>query len=384
MQYLGEFLSPQNNISKDQDQLVKYFYFRPDRYDDPDADLENIFIIKNMAEFPKRLDRLAENPLYAIESIDVSKRLSDEELGVKNVSYVVTATYDLYENIKNREDSGGGGGSSSESDNSLKIDEDGNKVEGTILPWKERAKWDFQPVELTVPFTKAYVPNGTSWDEPTVNVVNSAGTIMPAETRKYQLEITYTKNYQSPQEWENISQAVINSKKLDFNFDYRGSFPSGTLLMIPPTYSRNWIEVEEIDDDGKVTKELKDYWTYTIKMIYDKDGHDKVGLDAGTYAKFGSDPTPSQIWEVTIADANTGALIGEPKWVSASEALKEQAMAIKTGRIVNASPITEPVPLKSTGEVDSNALANPTIYSYRTLRFTQYPGRDFTVLPFKN
>jgi hypothetical protein len=39
MQYLGEFLSPTNSISQDQDKLVKYFYFRPDKYENPEADL---------------------------------------------------------------------------------------------------------------------------------------------------------------------------------------------------------------------------------------------------------------------------------------------------------------------------------------------------------
>ena len=110
MQYLGEFLSPNNSIAQDQDKLIKYFYFRPDKYDDPDADLENIFIIKAMEEFPKRLDKLAENEEYAIESIEVSKKLGDDEIGVQDVSYVVTATYDLLENINKREDAGGGGG----------------------------------------------------------------------------------------------------------------------------------------------------------------------------------------------------------------------------------------------------------------------------------
>jgi hypothetical protein len=39
MQYLGEYLLPTNSISKDTDKLTKLFYFRPDKYDNPDADI---------------------------------------------------------------------------------------------------------------------------------------------------------------------------------------------------------------------------------------------------------------------------------------------------------------------------------------------------------
>ena len=74
------FLSPTNSIGIDEDRLVKYFYFRPDNYEDPDADLENIFIIKSLEQFPKRYDLLAENNAYAVDTIEVSKRISDEEV----------------------------------------------------------------------------------------------------------------------------------------------------------------------------------------------------------------------------------------------------------------------------------------------------------------
>lgn len=105
MQYLGDFLSPSNSIGLGEDKLVKYFYFRPDKYEDPTADLENIFIIKAMEEFPQRYDLLAENNLYAVDTIEVSKKISDDEMGVEAVSYIVTAHYDLLTNIQAREDS---------------------------------------------------------------------------------------------------------------------------------------------------------------------------------------------------------------------------------------------------------------------------------------
>jgi hypothetical protein len=393
MQYLGEFLSPNNSISQDQDKLTKYFYFRPDRYDNPEADIENIFKIKDMPEFPKRLDKLSENQAYAIESIEVSKRISDEETGVKKVSYIVTATYDLLENIKKREHSGGGG-TSEKQDTSVTIyvDEDGNKIVGQIPPWKQRASWNFQPIELTVPFLKAYIANSDYWNKPSIDVVNSAGNVIMTETKKFQLEITYQKNYKEPQEWEWIIEPFVNSKAFNLDFDYRGYFEPKTLLLLPPTYSTQWAEIDRLDaegnperdDEGNLIKDIVRYYSYSVRMIYDPEGHDKKLLDIGTYAKFGSDPKPSQIWELSIADANTGMLIGEPKFVSASEVLKEQASAVKNNRIVNASPVTEPVPLTSAGTIDALALTDPVNYPIRTLKFTKYSGMDFNELPFKN
>lgn len=378
MEFLGEFLSPNNSIAQDQDKLTKYFYFRPDKYDNPDADLENIFIIREMEEFPKRLDKLAENEAYAIESIEVSKRVSDDQIGVQDVSYVVTATYDLLENIKKREDQGGGSSSSSDT-SSEKVDENGNSVTSATKPWEYRAKWSFQPIETVVPFKKAYGLNGTVYSSPSVNVVNSAKCMLLAETKRYQLEITYQKNYSSPQSWESILRPYKNAYSFDLDFDYRGSFPAGTLLLLPPTFSTEWHEEEE---NGK--KKWTRYYAYTIRMIYDPDGHDLELLDVGTYALFSGDNTPSQIWEVTVVDQN-GVIEnnGLSKYTSAAEALRMQAAALKAGKNVNASPVTEPLPLDG-GYVYTAAIQDPTTNKYKTRNFVQYPERDFSNLPFKN
>lgn len=390
MQYLGEFLSPNNSIAQDQDKLTKHFYFRPDKYDDPNADLENIFIIKEMEQFPKRLDKLAENEAYAIESIEVSKRVSDDQIGVTDVSYVVTATYDLLTNIKKREDSGGGGGgsssSSSEDNSGTKVDEDGNKVTAETPPWKQRAKWNFQPIEVTVPFTKAYGRDSSYSQQARFDVINSAKCLLLGETKRYQMEITYQKNYKEAQSWEWIDRPYTNFYNFDLNFDYRGSFLSGTLLIFPPAYSREWHEQDKVDKDGQPTgeKELVDYFSYTVKMIYDPEGHDKKFLDVGTYAIFSGDTKPSQIWEVTIVDEN-GVVEngGQPKYTSASEALKLQAQALKSGKSVNASPVTEPLPLTG-GAIHLAAIQDPYNNPYNTISYVQYQKYDFSTLPFKN
>lgn len=386
MQYLGEFLSPNNSIAQDQDKLIKYFYFRPDKYDDPDADLENIFIIKEMDEFPKRLDTLAENEAYAIESIEVSKRLSDDQVGVQDVSYVVTATYDLLENIQKRENSSGGGSGGDDSDDggsSDKVDEDGNSITPQTKPWQYRAKWAFQPIEVVVPFKKAYGVNGTSYSIPIEDVLNSAKCMLIAETKKYQLEITYQKSYQSPQIWESILRPYTNSTAVDLNFDYRGSFPAGTLLLLPPTFSSEWYE-EEYDDNGTTKKRWTRYYSYTVKMIYDPDGHNLELLDVGTYALFSGSSKPSQIWEVTVVDENGNIENGgQSKYTSAAEALRMQAQALKAGKSVNASPVTEPLPLNG-GYIYEAAIQDPNTNKYNTLEYIQYSQRDFTDLPFKS
>lgn len=393
MIFLGEFLSPQNSISQDQDQLTKYFYFRPDMYDDPDSDLENIFKVREMPEFPKRGDLLAENNNYAVDSIEVSKRISDEEKGVKKVSYVVTATYDSLANIRKREEASGE--QQQTGSTTIYIDEDGNKILGEIFPWKLRAQWNFQPIELTVPFLKAYTysQGATSWNTKTLDVLTSAKCRFNAETKRYQLEITYTKNYETAQEWDLILQPYVNSDNVNLTFDYRGTFPAGTLLMLPPTCTRQWGEFTKYDDDGEPVvdgqgnqiKEIKQYFTYTVRMIYDPEGHDKILLDIGTYALFGDDTKPSQIWEVTVV--NSDGVIengGQARYTSAAEALRIQAAEGRAGKSVNATPISEPLPLTSTGQIDLAAITDPDNNPYRTKTFTQYAGRRFTDLPFKN
>lgn len=374
MEFLGEFLSPNNSIAQDQDKLTKYFYFRPDKYDDPDADLENIFIIKGMEEFPKRLDKLAENEDYAIESIEVSKRIADDQIGVTDVSYVVTATYDLLENIQKREQT-----STTETESSSgKVDENGNSVTAQTKPWQLRAKWNFQPIEVVVPFRKAYGVDGVYVNAPVVDVVNSAHCMLLAETKRYQLEITYQKSYREPQLWEGITSPYTNEDDFDLNFDYRGSFPAGTLLILPPTFSTEWYQEEE---NGE--KVWTRYYSYSVRMIYDPQGHDKELLDVGTYALFPGSNRPSQIWEVTVVDENGVVENGYPMYTSASNALIIQAQSLNSGKTVSASPVTEPLPLIG-GYVYTGAIEDPTTYRYDTLEYIQYARFPFAQLPFKN
>ena len=74
---------------------------------------------------------------------------------------------------------------------------------------------------------------------------------------------------------------------------------------------------------------------------------------------------------------------GLSKYTSAAEALRMQAAALKAGKNVNASPVTEPLPLNG-GYVYTAAIQDPTNNKYKTLDYIQYPKRDFSDLPFKN
>lgn len=366
MEFLGTFLSPQNSISQGQDRLTKYFYFRPDKYQNPDADIENILTVKSLSSLPARLDQLAEASAYVVDTIQISKKVSDDQVGVNAVSYVATVTYDLLENIKARDQkpSSGGGGSSRPGDDDTPANQ----------PWNQRAIWSFQPRQVTVPLIKAYDDN----DNLSCDIVNTAGTQMIAETLKYQLEITYTKNYKSSQSFEDITYACINDDDYDFDFDYRGSFKAGTLLLLPPTYTTQWYQEVDGDDIN-----YQRYYTYTVKMIHDPDGWNKKLLNVGTYAIFNSGKPPEKIWSVTKADQNGSVSNGYPKYMSQSAALAQVAAAQGQKYTVVAQPVTDPLPLNSTGGVKTESITDPANNPYLTKQFRVYPKLSFDSLPFK-
>jgi hypothetical protein len=275
MQFLGEFLSPSNTIGLDEDKLTKYFYFRPDKYEDPTADLENIFIIKAMEQFPKRYDLLTENNLYAVDTIEVSKKISDDEMGIEAVSYIVTAHYDLLTNIKAREASSQPSeGDDSGEDDAPELDEDGNKITPETPPWKKPAKWGWQGTSVVVPFTKAYTAAGAK----TIDVLNTAGDLLIAETEKNRIEITYSKSYQTIQsKFDSLLQPYVNSTAYNppGMILKNRTFPAGTLKVLVPQYSIDYWE--QTNEDG--TTELVPYHTYNVTLVYDFDGWKKQLLN---------------------------------------------------------------------------------------------------------
>lgn len=169
MEFLGCWLSPTNSISLDSDKLEKLFYFRPDKYDDPDADLENILAIKAHESFPKRYDLLEENNSYAVDTIEVAKKLSNDDLGIEKVSFVVTAEYDLLTNILARE-AGGEEPSDDSNESESEFDEDDAKVTKATPPWKLKAKFNWNYQEKQVPLLSGF----NDYNNPTIPIVNTA------------------------------------------------------------------------------------------------------------------------------------------------------------------------------------------------------------------
>lgn len=372
MQYLGEFLSPTNSISQDQDKLTKYFYFRPNKYENPNADLQNIFIIKQMSQFPKRKDLLSENTLYAVDSIEVNKRLSDEQSGVVNVSYVVTATYDLLTNIQKREDTGGG--SSSSSDSSNEVDEDGNKVTKQTPPWKYRAKVSWQPIAVNTAFTKAW-----SGGQKVQDVVNTAGNRIISETQRYQIEITYVKSYQTSQGgFDNITEPLTNMYPLSWAFICNGKFFLGnTLLILPPSCSQEYWQTT--DDQGNIT--FTPYYTYTVKMIYDPEDWDKKLLNVGNRAFFNNSLKSETIYQLTVTDQN-GNLLQQPTYTNAAGVLAWKARNKNNTYSIQAEIVNQPLPLTPTGNLYTAAINDPVANPYNVIRFKQFNEEDFGSLPF--
>lgn len=382
MEYLGEFLSPQNSIAQDQDTLIKYFYFRPELYEDPNADLENIFIIKEMAQFPKRYDLLSENPLYAVDTIEVSKRVSDEEPGVKKVSYVVTANYDLLENIRKKESSGGGGGGGDDTEEdttNVTVDINGEKVTKSTPPWNYKGTWSSNALEKKVPFISGY----NEFNSLTVPVINTAGQLLTSETKKFQLELTYTKSFESANSvLDNLMNCATNNNEFDLYHDARPAFPSGTLLVYPPNCNLQYWE-HDVDVSGVVSSVITPYVNYSIKFLYDPDGHDKHLLNMGTFARF--DEGIERIYKITIVTPNGDVIQGYPKYVSLSEALRLKVTAENQGNTPSVETVSDPVPLTNNGEIDLSKLSNPTSsLSWPIISFKQYPSMNFQTLPIHN
>lgn len=370
MQFLGEFLSPTNSIGIDEDRLVKYFYFRPDNYEDPDADLENIFIIKSLEQFPKRYDLLAENNAYAVDTIEVSKRISDEEVGVTKVSYVVTANYDLLENIKKRENTGE---EPTEDSGSEGPDEDGNEITSETKPWKYRAKWTRNNSTIVVPFDRCYGNDNIR----SLPVLNSAGDRLISETEKYRTNFTYSKSYQEQQtKFDSTMFPCVNSKEYWFPGDYMDFFPAGTLLMLMPNLTVEYLEETE---NGKV--KFTPYYNYEIQFIADYAGWDKELLNIGTRARFNGGPA-EDIYHLVVYANENAATPETDTYTNLARVLVEKRRGEAAGKIVTGERVTEPMPLTLTGELDLPAILNPGA-SYNTLTFRQYQYHDFSTFPIK-
>lgn len=356
MQYLGCFLSTTNSINENEDKIIKYFYYRPDMYDDTGAALETILDLRAISgdyACPKIGDRLEENQNYAIESIEISKRLDDTEKNVKKVSYVVACTYDTINHISVRTSGTG----------DTDKDKDGHIVTNNTPPWKLRNTFTRNTIQVEVPFIKAY----NSQNEQIIDVINAAGKRLLASTSKYRFEYTINyKNNNNDTTLEELSGAVINDDEWIPATDGLILFPAKTCLLLPPSFSKRYWTAP--NDDV-----AQDYYEYNIKFIYDPDGWDKKLLNIGTFARFTDETSPAeQIYSYRI---KTGSDWGPLQFGNIQQV--DDAKNLNAAENVSYEKQTEPLPLTLSGAIDMNAIQNPILHPYETLTFQEFPTYNF-------
>lgn len=372
MEYLGQFLSTNNNITEDQDTVTKYFFYRPDKYDTPSADLETIFDLRAMPNFPQIGDLLSENEAFELKTIDISKKVEEDNDRIKRNSYVVTCSY---------ENMSGGGifiGNTTDRNDDVQVDIDGNRVDATTLPWKLRTQWGSQSISVEVPFTKAY-----DYAHPTsgayVNVVNSAGKRLLASTTRYRRVFTFKFNSQNQRSSLVLSACYVNSNAYYLPISGSWLIPSGQLMIEPPTFEVKFFEKQETQgtaEHKKIIKTLIPYYEYSVKMTWDPQGWEKKLLNIGTFARFAPGQPSEQIYSYhTIS----GAMPGPINFTNLAGVMKAGGNGATLSGIAW-EKVTEPLPLNTSGGIYMNAINNPERYPYLVRSFPEYQALDFSNL----
>jgi len=333
-----------------------------------------------MTEFPKRYDLLSENTAYAVDTIEVSKKLSNDDLGIERVTFLATCQYDLLENILKREEETEDEPAQEEEDTSDdKYDEDDNKVNKATPTWKLKAKFSYQYQERQVPLLSGFNANNS----PSVAIVTTAGDYIETMTSKYIMEINYQKNYEEAQyNFDVLMEPYTNTEAVQFTSILpEKTFPSGTLLILPPTYSRELWETEETTN-GNTTKVVKPYHSYSVKLLYNPDGWTKRLLNCGVRAKF-SGSKSEQIYNLTLTDSNGLLMDGYPKYVSLSEVVAAQNKSVSNNTVVGYEAITVPIFLDENGKIALNSQGgSDSASNYKSLEFKVYKSTSFGVFPF--
>ena len=350
MQKLGEFLSVTNTINKDEDKIIKYFYYRPEQYDNPDSNLETIFDLRAVSGFPQIDDELTESSGYICTNIDISKRLDDTETGVKRVSYVVACTYN--DRIKENK-------SDSDSDGNVDLDKDGKKVNKSTPPWKLRNTFTNQPISVEVPFIKGYNNN----NQKVVDIINKAGKRLLASTTRYRRAFTFQYNVKNiDSTLSNLSGCYVNNadwtpqQTPGFNV-----FPKGTALIEPPVYTLKYWQATP-------SSAIESYYSYSVKITYDPQGWTKELLNIGTFARFSNNSPAEQIYSYRTINGNQPGPLNFGSLADVKAA----------GSGVVSEKVTEPLPLTSGGFIYYNAITNPEQNPYIAIPFKEYPTIDFS------
>lgn len=260
-----------------------------------------------------------------------------------------------------------------------KYDEDDTKVTKATPPWKLKAKFSYQYQERQVPLLSGFSAN----NNPTVAIVTTAGDYIETMTSKYIMEINYQKNYETTQyNFDVLMEPYTNSEALQFTSILpEKTFPSGTLLILPPTYSRELWETETTNN-GVTSTVITPYHSYSVKLLYNPDGWMKRLLNCGVRAKF-SGTTSEQIYNLTLTDSNGIIMEGYPKYVSLSEVVAAQNLSKSNNTVVGYEAITSPVFLDENGKISLYAQTGSDAASrYKSLEFKVYKSTSFSVFPF--
>lgn len=196
----------------------------------------------------------------------------------------------------------------------------------------------------------------------------------------YIMEINYQKNYQNTQyNFDVLTEPYTNAGSLSWTSILPEKvFPSGTLMILPPAYSRElWEHQEEVN--GVVSSVVTPYHSYSVKFLFNPKGWDKTLLNIGTRAKFTTNKA-EQIYRLTVSTSAGTPVSGYPKYTSLTEVIQEQAKAIQNNQVVGYEAVSSPLPLDQNGYLDTSAL-NSSSYRYRTVSFKVYRSTDFSVFP---
>lgn len=102
----------------------------------------------------------------------------------------------------------------------------------------------------------------------------------------------------------------------------------------------------------------------------------------GTRAKFGNRTYAEDIYHLVVYASETAVEPETDVYTTLGEVQRNKVRAERSGKIVVADRVTEPLPLDATGHIDESAIYDNTNNPYRTKVFNEYRSINFSNLPF--
>lgn len=102
----------------------------------------------------------------------------------------------------------------------------------------------------------------------------------------------------------------------------------------------------------------------------------------GTRAKFGNRSYAEDIYHLVVYASETSAEPEIDTYTTLAEVQKNKVKAERSGKIVVADRVSEPLPLDATGHIDFAAISDNANNPYKVIIFNEYKNVDFSTLPF--